>query len=81
VSFEHRNIAGLHRSLLGSVTSSNLLNPQVSLWCYIELLSVLLLIISWLEATSSQHSLVLKMWNLVEYLLCKNRKFYSTMIS
>ncbi|XP_039136090.1 protein TOC75-3, chloroplastic [Dioscorea cayenensis subsp. rotundata] len=28
VSFEHRNISGLNRSLLGSVTSSNLLNPQ-----------------------------------------------------
>ncbi|GJN16230.1 hypothetical protein PR202_gb03274 [Eleusine coracana subsp. coracana] len=31
VSFEHRNIAGLSRSLIGSVTSSNLLNPQVVL--------------------------------------------------
>ncbi|KAF0918607.1 hypothetical protein E2562_025191 [Oryza meyeriana var. granulata] len=29
VSFEHRNICGLRRSLLGSVTSSNLLNPQI----------------------------------------------------
>ncbi|GJN03495.1 hypothetical protein PR202_ga20948 [Eleusine coracana subsp. coracana] len=29
VSFEHRNIAGLSGSLIGSVTSSNLLNPQV----------------------------------------------------
>uniref|UniRef100_K3ZR18 Uncharacterized protein n=1 Tax=Setaria italica TaxID=4555 RepID=K3ZR18_SETIT len=28
VSFEHRNISGLNRSLVGSVTSSNLLNPQ-----------------------------------------------------
>ncbi|KAK6118612.1 hypothetical protein DH2020_047654 [Rehmannia glutinosa] len=28
VSFEHRNIKGLNRSLLGSVTSSNFLNPQ-----------------------------------------------------
>ncbi|MQM15804.1 hypothetical protein Taro_048752 [Colocasia esculenta] len=28
VSFEHRNIKGLNRSILGSVTSSNLLNPQ-----------------------------------------------------
>ncbi|ERN07972.1 protein TOC75-3, chloroplastic [Amborella trichopoda] len=28
VSFEHRNIKGLNRSLLGSVTSNNLLNPQ-----------------------------------------------------
>lgn len=30
VSFEHRNINGLNRSLLGSVTTSNFLNPQVS---------------------------------------------------
>ncbi|KAF3779702.1 TOC75 protein [Nymphaea thermarum] len=29
VSFEHRNIKGLNRSILGSVTSGNLLNPQV----------------------------------------------------
>ncbi|XP_072975026.1 protein TOC75-3, chloroplastic-like [Typha angustifolia] len=28
VSFEHRNIKGLNRSIIGSVTSSNLLNPQ-----------------------------------------------------
>ncbi|KAL3518153.1 hypothetical protein ACH5RR_020742 [Cinchona calisaya] len=28
VSFEHRNIRGLNRSLLGSVNTSNLLNPQ-----------------------------------------------------
>ncbi|XP_038980013.1 protein TOC75-3, chloroplastic-like isoform X1 [Phoenix dactylifera] len=28
VSFEHRNIKGLNRSIVGSVTSSNLLNPQ-----------------------------------------------------
>ncbi|XP_058109540.1 protein TOC75-3, chloroplastic [Magnolia sinica] len=28
VSFEHRNLKGLNRSILGSVTSSNLLNPQ-----------------------------------------------------
>ncbi|CAL9058522.1 protein TOC75-3, chloroplastic-like [Musa acuminata AAA Group] len=28
VSFEHRNINGLNRSIVGSVTSSNLLNPQ-----------------------------------------------------
>ncbi|KAK6136993.1 hypothetical protein DH2020_029268 [Rehmannia glutinosa] len=28
VSFEHRNIKGLNRSLLGSVTTSNFLNPQ-----------------------------------------------------
>ncbi|XP_072983848.1 protein TOC75-3, chloroplastic [Typha latifolia] len=28
VSFEHRNIKGLNRSVVGSVTSSNLLNPQ-----------------------------------------------------
>ncbi|KZV53014.1 hypothetical protein F511_27630 [Dorcoceras hygrometricum] len=28
VSFEHRNIQGLNRSLLGSVTTSNFLNPQ-----------------------------------------------------
>ncbi|KAM0868441.1 hypothetical protein ACQ4PT_041301 [Festuca glaucescens] len=28
VSFEHRNICGLNRSVAGSVTSSNLLNPQ-----------------------------------------------------
>uniref|UniRef100_A0A0E0F1V9 Uncharacterized protein n=1 Tax=Oryza meridionalis TaxID=40149 RepID=A0A0E0F1V9_9ORYZ len=28
VSFEHRNICGLKRSLIGSVTSSNLLNPE-----------------------------------------------------
>ncbi|GER52006.1 outer membrane family protein [Striga asiatica] len=28
VSFEHRNICGLNRSLLGSVTTSNFLNPQ-----------------------------------------------------
>nr|XP_018683707.1 PREDICTED: protein TOC75-3, chloroplastic-like isoform X2 [Musa acuminata subsp. malaccensis] len=29
ISFEHRNIKGLNRSIVGSVTSSNLLNPQV----------------------------------------------------
>lgn len=29
MSFEHRNIYGLNRSILGSVNSSNLLNPQV----------------------------------------------------
>ncbi|KVI03623.1 Bacterial surface antigen (D15) [Cynara cardunculus var. scolymus] len=29
VSFEHRNIKGLNRSLLGSVTTSNFLNPQM----------------------------------------------------
>ncbi|KAK8923999.1 hypothetical protein KSP39_PZI019252 [Platanthera zijinensis] len=29
VTFEHRNIKGLDRSILGSVTLSNLLNPQV----------------------------------------------------
>ena len=29
MSFEHRNIYGLNRSIVGSVTSSNLLNPQV----------------------------------------------------
>ncbi|PWA40652.1 translocon at the outer envelope membrane of chloroplasts 75-III [Artemisia annua] len=28
VSFEHRNIKGLNRSVLGSVTTSNFLNPQ-----------------------------------------------------
>ncbi|KAG6535271.1 protein TOC75-3, chloroplastic-like [Zingiber officinale] len=28
VSFEHRNINGLNRSIVGSVTSSNLINPQ-----------------------------------------------------
>ncbi|XP_010043500.2 protein TOC75-3, chloroplastic [Eucalyptus grandis] len=28
VSFEHRNIMGLNRSILGSVTTSNFLNPQ-----------------------------------------------------
>lgn len=28
VSFEHRNIKGLNRSILGSVTTSNFLNPQ-----------------------------------------------------
>ncbi|CAA7032233.1 unnamed protein product [Microthlaspi erraticum] len=28
VSFEHRNIHGLNRSVMGSVTTSNLLNPQ-----------------------------------------------------
>lgn len=28
VNFEHRNIQGLNRSLFGSVTSNNLLNPQ-----------------------------------------------------
>nr|VDD32692.1 unnamed protein product [Brassica oleracea] len=28
VSFEHRNIHGLNRSLMGSVTTSNLLNPE-----------------------------------------------------
>ncbi|KAI0518671.1 hypothetical protein KFK09_006107 [Dendrobium nobile] len=28
VTFEHRNIKGLNRSIIGSVTSSNLLNPQ-----------------------------------------------------
>lgn len=31
MSFEHRNLNGLNRSILGSVTSGNLLNPQV-LW-------------------------------------------------
>lgn len=31
VSFEHRNIQGLNRSILGSVTTSNFLNPQVNL--------------------------------------------------
>uniref|UniRef100_A0A0E0MBQ8 Bacterial surface antigen (D15) domain-containing protein n=1 Tax=Oryza punctata TaxID=4537 RepID=A0A0E0MBQ8_ORYPU len=34
VSFEHRNICGLKRSLIGSVTSSNLFNPE----CYDDLL-------------------------------------------
>ncbi|KAK8936264.1 hypothetical protein KSP39_PZI012941 [Platanthera zijinensis] len=29
VTFEHRNIKGLDRSILGSVTLSNLLNPQI----------------------------------------------------
>ncbi|PKU66423.1 Protein TOC75-3, chloroplastic [Dendrobium catenatum] len=29
VTFEHRNIKGLNRSIIGSVTSSNLLNPQL----------------------------------------------------
>lgn len=33
VSFEHRNIKGLNRSILGSVTTSNFLNPQVNLPC------------------------------------------------
>ncbi|MCO5614313.1 hypothetical protein L7F22_068591 [Adiantum nelumboides] len=28
VTFEHRNLSGLNRSLFGSVTSNNLLNPQ-----------------------------------------------------
>jgi IAP75 family protein translocase len=28
VSFEHRNLSGLNRSILGSVTTSNFLNPQ-----------------------------------------------------
>ncbi|KAK3003073.1 hypothetical protein RJ639_014168 [Escallonia herrerae] len=28
ISFEHRNLKGLNRSLLGSVTTSNFLNPQ-----------------------------------------------------
>ncbi|KAL9688022.1 hypothetical protein QQ045_032434 [Rhodiola kirilowii] len=28
VSFEHRNLGGLNRSILGSVTTSNLINPQ-----------------------------------------------------
>ncbi|TVU02213.1 hypothetical protein EJB05_52309, partial [Eragrostis curvula] len=36
VSFEHRNIAGLNRSFIGSVTSSNLLNPQDDLSFKIE---------------------------------------------
>ena len=31
VSFEHRNIKGLNRSLLGTITMSNFLNPQASL--------------------------------------------------
>lgn len=31
VSFEHRNIKGLNRSILGSVTTSNFLNPQVNI--------------------------------------------------
>lgn len=35
VSFEHRNIKGLNRSVLGSVTTSNFLNPQVISPCYI----------------------------------------------
>lgn len=34
VTFEHRNIKGLNRSAVGSVTSSNLLNPQV-FWYYV----------------------------------------------
>ena len=29
VTFEHRNLQGLNRSILGCVTSNNLLNPQV----------------------------------------------------
>lgn len=35
VSFEHRNIKGLNRSLLGSVNTSNLFNPQVLLFFYL----------------------------------------------
>uniref|UniRef100_A0A0D9XW90 Bacterial surface antigen (D15) domain-containing protein n=1 Tax=Leersia perrieri TaxID=77586 RepID=A0A0D9XW90_9ORYZ len=31
LSFEHRNISGLNRSLVGSVTSGNLLNPEFNL--------------------------------------------------
>lgn len=30
VSFEHRNLKGLNRSILGSLTTSNFFNPQVS---------------------------------------------------
>ena len=29
VTFEHRNLQGLNRSIMGSVTTSNFLNPQV----------------------------------------------------
>ena len=29
ITFEHRNLQGLNRSLTGSVTTSNFLNPQV----------------------------------------------------
>ncbi|KAK4440894.1 protein TOC75-3, chloroplastic [Sesamum alatum] len=36
VSFEHRNIKGLNRSLLGSVTTSNFLNPQDDLGFKLE---------------------------------------------
>ncbi|KAL3637021.1 putative translocon at the outer envelope membrane of chloroplasts 75-III [Castilleja foliolosa] len=36
VSFEHRNINGLNRSLLGSVTTSNFLNPQDDLGFKLE---------------------------------------------
>ncbi|KAL3632675.1 putative translocon at the outer envelope membrane of chloroplasts 75-III [Castilleja foliolosa] len=36
VSFEHRNIGGLNRSLLGSVTTSNFLNPQDDLGFKLE---------------------------------------------
>lgn len=34
VSFEHRNLQGLNRSILGSVTTSNFLNPQVTFPVY-----------------------------------------------
>uniref|UniRef100_A0A0D9XNE5 Uncharacterized protein n=1 Tax=Leersia perrieri TaxID=77586 RepID=A0A0D9XNE5_9ORYZ len=36
LSFEHRNISGLNRSLVGSVTSSNLLNPEDDLLFKLE---------------------------------------------
>lgn len=36
VSFEHRNIKGLNRSLVGSVTTSNFLNPQNDLSFQLE---------------------------------------------
>jgi hypothetical protein len=39
VTFEHRNLQGLNRSILGSVTSNNLFNPQVTTAEYLSALS------------------------------------------
>lgn len=42
VTFEHRNLQGLNRSITGSVTTSNFLNPQVLLYQFIEFFVILL---------------------------------------
>lgn len=41
VTFEHRNLQGLNRSLIGSVTTSNFLNPQVLLYYSIEFFPII----------------------------------------